>query len=432
MAGILPASNYREFVEKVRAANNIKDVVGRYVTLGDDNTAVCPFHKETRPSFSLNLPHQYFHCFGCKASGDVFKFVELMEGKGFGQTVELLAQWAGLPVYHPQAKDLEAQEAETATLYVTEAVARYYRAALTVDAAAYFTGRRRLPEEFLERFMVGWADGRAVSYVQQTLGSTWLDAMEAAGLATALRNQMTWATTSASHRDLFYERLVLPNIRRAAPVFLTGRALDDREPKYLHQRGREAPLYNEDALGPEVFITEGPFDALSLAAWDYSAVALNGSLRPGAVSKLHRVQRAYLVLDNDRAGFQATMVLAAALWPRGRVVRLPLGEDPSDFYCRRTRGEFEALVATAMDPGNYAIEQVDVRTPRERLSDALKPLFEFLALAKPMAQEAYLEKMVARFTLGAEWKKRARQELDVMARGTTRCPACGTVWTTRR
>jgi len=224
---------------------------------------------------------------------------------------------------------------------------------------------------------------------------------------------------------------MLPNISRATPVFLSGRVLDDREPKYLHQRGREAPLYNEDALGPETFITEGPFDALSLAAWDFPAVALNGSLRPGAVSKLHRPQRLYLVLDNDRAGFQATMVLAGALWPKARVVRLPEGDDPSSFYCHRTKGEFEALIDAAMDPGNYAIEQVAVTTPREQLSEALKPLFEFLIVAKPMAQEAYLEKMTARFRLGTEWKKRARQELEAMARGTTRCPACGTVWTRR-
>jgi DNA primase len=150
------------------------------------------------------------------------------------------------------------------------------------------------------------------------------------------------------------------------------------------------------------------------------------------ISKLHRAQRAFLVLDGDRAGFQGTMMLAAALWPKAKVVRLPLGADPSAFYCLRSKGEFEALVGAAMDPGNYAIEHVAVTTPREQLSEALKPFFEFLATVRPLAQEAYLEKMTARFKLGVEWKKRARQELDILSQGVTRCPACGTMWAMRR
>lgn len=423
---------YREFIEQVRAASSIREVVGEYVQLNTDGRGLCPFHKESRPSFGVDEPGQYFICFGCKTAGDVFKFVGLMEGLPFHQVVESLARRAGLPVYQPQAQDRDREAKDQAALYVTEAVARYYHSALTAEAAAYFTQQRGLPAEFLEQFMIGWADGRACYYVEQALGSEWLGSMEYAGLATEVRNQMSWVG-AGSHRDLFFERLIFPMFRRRQPVFLSGRALDDREPKYLHQRG-EVPLYNEDAVGPETFVVEGTFDVLSLEAWNFRTTGLNGGARPGAIAKLQRVQRAYLCLDPDPAGFHATMALGLALWPRALVVSLPDGLDPNEFYRKRSKGEFEALVGQAVDPVRFAVGRVPVDSPPERLGEALDPAFRLLAGTNPLTSEGFLEGVIApRFKMSKTTVKRCLAQIDLYARGVpTKCPACGTILTTRK
>jgi DNA primase len=427
-------SAFRDHVEAVRAVHDIREIVNRYVKLGPMNTAPCPFHKESRPSFSISVTGQYFHCFGCKTSGDIFKFIALMEGKSFFQVVEQLALEAGIPAYRPMPVDQQVVAMEEAVQYATEQVAAHYHRCLQdhPEARAYFVERRRLPEEFLERFMIGWADGKSSNILLRTLGNDWGRVLVEAGLATELTNQESWA--GSSYRDLFYDRLVLPIKVREQVRFLTARALDDREPKYMHQRGQEAPLYNEDALGPEVFITEGPFDALSLVAWEFPAVALNGSLRPSVASKFQRIRKAFLVMDHDRAGFQATMMLAAALWPKAVVVPLPKGMDPNDFYLKRTKAEFEDLVAKAKDPVHYALDYLLPIQAKERIAEELEPVFRLLGELEGTLQRGYMEHVIGpRLKLSKEMVALCLAQIQKLASGAVvKCRACGTIQMSRR
>ena len=97
MAGILsPATR-----ERIRAANDIVDVIGSYLPLkkaGANFTALCPFHKEKTPSFNVNHHKQIFHCFGCGKGGDVFTFVKEYENIGFMDAVRRLAERAKIPL----------------------------------------------------------------------------------------------------------------------------------------------------------------------------------------------------------------------------------------------------------------------------------------------------------------------------------------------
>ena len=88
-----------ELKEEIRSANDIVDVVSQYVTLkrsGRNFFGLCPFHKEKSPSFSVSPDRQYFHCFGCNKGGDVFTFVSEIERISFKETIELLAERAGI------------------------------------------------------------------------------------------------------------------------------------------------------------------------------------------------------------------------------------------------------------------------------------------------------------------------------------------------
>ncbi|TMQ70907.1 MAG: hypothetical protein E6K81_11490 [Candidatus Eisenbacteria bacterium] len=90
-----------DWVERVRAASDVVEVIGQTVQLkrvGRNWTGLCPFHNEKTPSFSVNPDRQFYHCFGCKAGGDVFRFVQETEKVEFLEAVELLSRRAGIPI----------------------------------------------------------------------------------------------------------------------------------------------------------------------------------------------------------------------------------------------------------------------------------------------------------------------------------------------
>src|SRR5207244_11832238 len=96
-----PGRGADDWIERVRAASDIVEVVGQTVKLrrsGRNWVGLCPFHEEKTPSFSVHAERQFFHCFSCKAGGDVFKFVEESEKLGFLEAVELLSRRAGIAV----------------------------------------------------------------------------------------------------------------------------------------------------------------------------------------------------------------------------------------------------------------------------------------------------------------------------------------------
>jgi len=97
-----------EFVNQVRAAVDIIDVVGEYVQLRKSGRAfvgLCPFHSEKSPSFNVNAERQFFHCFGCGAGGDIFSFLMKLEQLSFPEALHKLADRAGIAVPQTQQEE---------------------------------------------------------------------------------------------------------------------------------------------------------------------------------------------------------------------------------------------------------------------------------------------------------------------------------------
>src|SRR6185503_5400562 len=115
-----------DWVERVRSASDIVEVVSQTVPLkrvGRNWSGLCPFHKEKSPSFSVNADRQFYHCFGCKAGGDVFRFVQETENVGFVEAVELLSRRAGIPIPERRAGE---QSVRTPILEALEQAASSY------------------------------------------------------------------------------------------------------------------------------------------------------------------------------------------------------------------------------------------------------------------------------------------------------------------
>jgi DNA primase len=419
----LRTNRFRDFIERVRQANPILDVIAEHVALDAHRTAHCPFHPDHDPSLTVSPERGTFRCWGagCGVAGDVFQFIRLVRHVSFKAALEELARRAHVPLHAFVQADVTQVVRESDILDVIDLVAHTYAARLSPKLRFYLTEERKLPHAFIDQYTMGWADGTGLTGVQAVYaryGPQGLEVMQAAGLA---RTRYDAMPGEVGYQDTFDDRLLVSTTHRGRITFLSGRALrPDQQPKYYHQPGREAPLFDEDHIDPEVtIVTEGAFDALSLRAWGYPATALFGGVRISSVQKLRRVKRVYVCFDGDAAGRAATLKLAMHLGPALRCIRLPESLDPNDFYRQRSRDEFERLMQEASDPLEFMLADIDRAWPEPQIIQALDLVFRYLATLSPPLAESYLSLVVKdRFKLSRTMNKLCRQEIEKI-RATT-------------
>ena len=155
-----------EFIEEVRSRNDIVAVLGEYLNLkkaGRNYRALCPFHSEKSPSFMVSADKQIFHCFGCQAGGNVFRFVMKIDNLTFMEAVEKLAKRAGLTMPTPvRSKEAIARNKEKEDLYAANELAgKYYEYCLQklpeAKTANNYLHKRGLSPEILKKFRIGYA-----------------------------------------------------------------------------------------------------------------------------------------------------------------------------------------------------------------------------------------------------------------------------------
>jgi DNA primase catalytic core len=390
-------AEFRGIVEKVREQTDIVVVVNRHITLDRHNKALCPFHEEKTPSFSVNPKGQYFRCFGCGVGGDVFKFLELYEHKPFFEVLIELAMEVGisLPELADENKD-PIGEARIIEDILTETT-RFYHGSLTPEAKDYLVKERGFTEETISQFQIGYAEGGLREYL--------IDKCKLP-LDLCLKAGVLKKTDKGAVRDYFYRRIIFPNLKRGRVVHLSGRSLDAQEPKYLHLPGEIRYLYNEDALSnSEVYIAEGIPDCLSAVQTGYPTVAILGTsgFKPDYVSKFSRCETIYLCLDGDEAGRNGTLKIGTLIGEQARIVQLPDGLDVNDYLRAHSKDDFDSLVAAAKDVVKYELSLIPEDTDKTELPRKLKPVFEKLARMEKAKAEAYLSyEIKPRFELKRE------------------------------
>ena len=359
-----------ETIEQVRQAVDLVELIGGQVQLrkaGQTWKGLCPFHDEKTPSFTVNPDRQAYHCFGCGAGGDAFRFVMETDKLPFIEAVRSLAERYGVTL--PQA----AEEDQAGKLYrALGEAATFYRRALadpeTGRAARAYLAERGLSPEILEAYGVGLAPAgwdALVSRLKPGLGQAVL--LEA-GLV--IRRE-----AGEGAYDRFRNRVMVPLRAPSGKIVgFGGRALGDETPKYLNSpetlvyrkgnflfgldRARSAFKTREEAV-----LVEGYFDVIALAqAGVDEAIATSGTALTLDQCRLLRryVARVLLVFDGDVAGQAAAEralgpAIAAGLVPR--VVSLPAGEDPDTLVRRGGLGVWESARALARTPVAFLIER---------------------------------------------------------------------------
>jgi DNA primase len=425
------AVGFADHIERVRAANPLAAVIGERVTIGPDRMVLCPFHDEKTPSLHVHPTREFFHCFGCHTGGDVFRFVQLFERFDFPEALRFLESRGGVPRYQAVAQDAGAVDEAQAIREVTEALAGFYARALQGPegewAREYLTATRGLPASCLKEHRLGFGTKGAAAFLE-TLGPGMAEAAVKAGLAFRVPG-------AGAYRDKLRDRIIFPVQKDGVAIFLSGRAtLKGQEPKYLHQSGREAPLYLGGNVNREqVLVTEGALDALSLSAWGYKAVALQGGMRASAVDALRTVRSLVGVFDADAAGRKAALALAIAFANVDQVVLrfvvLPEGQDPNDFYRAHDREAFQACLARAADIVTYLLRAIPQDLPKPKVAAALDPIFRYLAVLPPFEAETYLSSVLqTTYDLSRAEMGAARQTVTQFREALhLQCPACHAV-----
>ena len=158
------AGELKEFLTTLKEKLNIVEVAGNYISLerkGGSWWACCPFHHEKTPSFAINEVDQYYHCFGCGESGDIFKFVQNMENIEFMDAVKLLAERANIEV--PQTgfdsrQTVELKRKKDAILKILNDCAHFYLNNLNsgkADEHVAYILKREIPSPIVRRFGLG-------------------------------------------------------------------------------------------------------------------------------------------------------------------------------------------------------------------------------------------------------------------------------------
>jgi DNA primase len=398
--------------EEIRSAADIVKIVGDYVKLrkaGANLVGLCPFHQEKTASFAVHPVRQIFHCFGCGAGGDVFKFVMLIENVSFPEAVERVAEKAGvkLPSSWGGERDDARSKERTALYAMHELAAQFFATQLgaTMEgrAAHAYLLDRGLGDETLAQFRLGYAPsaGQALSRRLSEAGFS-PELCEASGLVIAGRE-------SGRSLDRFRRRVIFPVANESGKVVaFAGRALGEDQPKYLNSP--ETPIYTKSRIlyhlhraGGAIrkldaaILVEGYMDCIALASSGIENViaSCGTSLTESQVRVLARYTRRVVVnYDPDSAGIAAAERSLGLLLEEGfeiNVLTLPAGLDPDSFIRRHGADAYRERLAAAPAYLDYltdrAAAQHDLNTPEGKVRAVNAVLPYLIRVGNPLLRD---------------------------------------------
>ncbi len=410
------------FLDEIRQRLPISQVVGEHVIWDKrksqpqrgDFWACCPFHGEKTPSFHADDRRGIYHCFGCGASGDHFRFLTEKAGMSFPEAVEKLAGMAGVPMPARDERDAQRQEARRSLYDVMEIATKYFEAALAHNIGARARGylhERGVSASAQTRFRIGYAPDSA-NGLKEHLAANGVAAQEMvdAGLVVVRED-------SPLPYDRFRNRVMFPITDfRGRVIAFGGRAMSaDMPAKYLNSPETELfkkrmTLYNGQAAreaarsGKAVVVVEGYLDviAAAMAGFEGAVAPLGTALTEEHLQLLWRMSdQPVLCFDGDSAGQRAaartTEIVLPHLQP-GRTVKiatLPEGQDPDDLIKAQGRGAFAEVLdrARSLSEVIWGLETGGIvpETPEARAALEARLKGRANAIGEPSVRRHYMQ-----------------------------------------
>lgn len=404
----------RSFIESLLSRADVVQVINQRVPLkkaGTTYKACCPFHDEKTPSFNVSSTKQFYHCFGCGASGDSLKFLMDYDGLSFVEAVEALASQYGMDVPREQRspeqqKAQKIKQQQQRDLYdVMHLVAKFYRHQLRDHAqseeAKNYLKQRGLSAEIAKEFVIGFAP------------PGWDSLLKGLSADQRLQKQlievgMLVEKDANKSYDRFRHRIMFP-IRdgRGRVIAFGGRVLGDDQPKYLNSP--ETPIFHKSYTlyglyemrqsrqkFDNILVVEGYMDVVALAQFGIrNAVATLGTATTVEHLELlfRQVNEVVFSFDGDAAGLKAAwkaLELALPMMEKERSVKflfLPQGEDPDSMVRKDGAKGFQNRMAESLSLSEFLMQGL-----QGKLSfpvNSIEGRQQLVSLAEPYVQSAH-------------------------------------------
>lgn len=418
----------QEFIDKVRAANNIVDIARSYMPLkqkGQDFWACCPFHSEKTPSFKVSNANQFYYCFGCHASGNIFSLVMKMENLSWHEALEFLAKKANLEL--PQTADngawLKARQKKE-RIYQALLLARdFYCRNLYLpqnQAALQYLHQRGIDDACIKMFHIGYSDswGGVVDELKRHGISE--QTMKDAGIVASNDRGRVW--------DAQFERVVFSiHDVYGNCIGFTGRTMKSDVNLAKYKNTAETLVFNKSNIvyGVDVMkektrgqridgliVVEGNVDEIMMIKHGFvNTVACMGTaltkFHAGIMARFGKV--VYLCLDGDNAGEHATLKSIDVLQEAGlmvRVIALPDKQDPDEFLKAHGAAAMQEYIKNSMGGLEfklyYAKKHSDL-TDKLGKTAYLNEVVAILAqIESPAERELYLPDIANTVGIGVE------------------------------
>lgn len=409
-------------VDTIKGRLDIAEIVSGYVKLekaGISLKARCPFHNEKTPSFFVSPARQSFYCFGCGAKGDIFTFVEQMEGLDFRGALSLLAEKAGVEINHQRSESASWRSEKDKILNILEEATTFFEKELIDnDLARRYIASRGISEVVIKDWRLGYAPGPPVGgwrSLYEHLSSLGYDKeiMIKAGLA-----KTGDAGTGREPYDVFRDRIIFPlSDTNGKIVAFSGRALaKETEPKYLNSPDtilftKGEILYGLDKAKDGIrkknyaVLVEGQMDlVLSHQAGVNNTVAASGTaFTPAHLERLKRFSsRIILAFDGDSAGEKAAQrasELGISLGLEVKVANLPEGFDPAEI-AQKNPQEWRDILRQSLPAVEFFFNkaQEKEKDPRKLGKQVEKKILPMIKLIQSAIEQSLFVSMIAKRT----------------------------------
>ncbi|MEK0152347.1 DNA primase [Tetragenococcus halophilus] len=446
----------QQVIDDVREKTNVVDVIGQYVQLkksGSKNySGLCPFHNEKTPSFSVAEDKQFYYCFGCGRGGNVFSFIQEIEGLSFVESVIKVAELEGIEVaekYQDVSGENEVNSKQQQLIQMHEKAAEVYHHMLVNtaagEAALDYLHKRGLDDQLIEEFNIGFAPNQRdfLSRVFQN-ESLNTEAFPETGLFVEREN--------GDLADRFYQRIMFPirnyqgkTVGFSGRFFATEDFADKEQPKYLNSP--ETTLFNKREIlfnfdkarssirkNGTVYLFEGFMDVLAA----YRSGATNGIASMGtsltneqiaAVTRL--AQELVLCYDGDEAGVAATDRAIGHLQESSHidlsVISVPEKLDPDEYVKKYGQEAFMKLLEHGKETVfsfkmRYRRMNKNMSNEKEQVDYVQELLHDLLNVDSLIEQDRYLTQLSTEFQISRETLQQQLRDLRQQQRSKKQTP----------
>ena len=410
-----------EIIDEIRQSNDIVDVISQYMNLkrsGRNYFGLCPFHNEKSPSFSVSPDKQIFHCFGCGVGGNVITFIMKIEGCGFVEAVQILADKANiqLPTLENNI-DSKREELKAKVYKVNEFTADFYHKNLYTPNAKLgqeYVKKRMLTNDTLKNYQIGFSGKFNELY----------NALKKQGFGDAeiLESGLVNRNENGQYIDRYRNRLMFPICDvRGRVIAFGGRVLDDSKPKYINSPENVVYSKGRNLFGlnvakkyetKQLLIVEGYMDVISLHQRGVKNVvgALGTALTQQQGFLLRKnAEKVILSFDSDEAGQTAKVRAIEVLQNMGldlRVLQMEGAKDPDEYIIKYGNARFQNVIDKAISVLEFKIKLLKNKLNLENVNDKIKFLNEIAKLLSnidnTMEREVYIEKIADTYQISKE------------------------------